>query len=54
MALYRIEWKYSARKELKRLARFVIPKILKLVEGLTEKTSPPVNRKIIVLKIPLG
>ena len=47
MASYRIEWKKSARKELKRLDRPIIPRILKLVETLAEDPHPPGSCKII-------
>ena len=36
MALYKIEWKHSARKELKRLERKVITRIVESVEALSK------------------
>ena len=36
MASYRIEWKPSAAKELKRLPRDVIPRIVAAVEALAD------------------
>ncbi len=50
MASYKIEWKQSARKELKKLSRPVIPRILKLVEGLAQNPHPPGSRKILGAK----
>ncbi len=47
MASFRIEWKHSARKELKRLDRSIIPRILKLVQRLAENPHPPGSRKIL-------
>ncbi len=47
MASYRIEWKKSARKELKKLDKPIIPRILKLVETLAQDPYPPGSRKII-------
>ncbi len=46
MASYRIEWKRSASKELKKLDKPVIPRIMKLVESLAENPHPPGSRKI--------
>jgi len=47
MAFYRIEWKKSAIKELKKLDKPIIPRILKLVETLAQDPHPPGSRKII-------
>lgn len=41
MASYRIEWKRSATKELKRLSRDVIPRVLQAVEDLASAPYPP-------------
>ncbi len=41
MASYRIEWKRSAVKELKRLPVEVIARIVKAVEGLSANPFPP-------------
>lgn len=46
MGLYKIIWKNSARNELIKLKKEVIPKILKLVEGLATNPFPPGIRKI--------
>ena len=50
MAIYSIEWKHSARKELKKLPKYLIPKILITVEGLIENPFPKGSRKIIGAK----
>lgn len=39
MGLYKLQWKNSAKKELKKLDRAIIPKILKTVEQLTFSSS---------------
>jgi len=46
MATYRIEWKPSALRELKRLDRQAIPRILEAVESLRLDPFPPGVRKI--------
>ena len=46
MASYKIEWKQSARKELKGLGKPAIPRILKAVETLAEDPHPTGSRKI--------
>ena len=40
MALYKIECKQSAKKELKKLTKSVIPKLLKTVAKLREHPYP--------------
>ncbi|MFZ1239978.1 MAG: type II toxin-antitoxin system RelE/ParE family toxin [Anaerolineae bacterium] len=40
MASYRIEWKRSAAKELKRLPSDVIQRVLQAVEGLASNAVP--------------
>lgn len=47
MDLYKIVWKNSARNELKKLSREVIPKILKAVESLATNPFPAGVRKIV-------
>ncbi len=47
MALYDIEWKRSARKELKKLPRETIPKVMTAIGGLAEYPHPIGSRKII-------
>jgi mRNA interferase RelE/StbE len=46
MASYRIEWKQSARKELRRLQKFEIARILRAVEGLADEPRPGGCRKL--------
>ena len=46
MGLYKITWKNSARNELKKLSRKVVPKILKAVESLSTNPFPAGVRKI--------
>jgi mRNA interferase RelE/StbE len=44
--LYKIEWKHSARKELKKLKKDDIPRIIKAVEDLSLNPYPPGTRKL--------
>jgi len=46
MGLYKIAWKNSARRELKKISREVIPKILETVETLAINPFPAGVRKI--------
>ena len=46
MASYRIEWKQSARKELKKLQKKAIVRILQAVETLSDNPHPPGSRKL--------
>lgn len=46
MASYRIEWKESARKELRKLGKTVIPRIVKAVEGLIGNPYPQGSQKL--------
>ncbi len=46
MATYRIEWKTSALRELKRLDRQAIPRILATVESLADNPLPQGVRKL--------
>ncbi|MFP4013943.1 MAG: type II toxin-antitoxin system RelE family toxin [Chitinispirillaceae bacterium] len=46
MAIYRIEWKTSAIKDLKQIDRVVIPKIVKAVESLASDPFPSGFKKI--------
>lgn len=41
MGTYQIEWKKSAIRELKRIDRSVIPRIINAVEGLSSTPLPP-------------
>ncbi len=46
MASYSIEWKSSAAKELKRLSKPIIPKIIFAVESLASEPRPNGVRKL--------
>jgi mRNA interferase RelE/StbE len=46
MVSYRIEWKASAKKELKRLDQSVIPRIVDAVGHLAENPFPEGCRKL--------
>ena len=46
MASYRIEWKNSAKKELRKLDRTVIPKIVAAVESLATTPHPEGHKKL--------
>ncbi len=47
MAYYQIKWKNSAKKELKSLAKEIIPKIIKTVESLAENPYPNGIKKMV-------
>ena len=47
MALFKIEWKVSAKKELKKIDKTEIPKILSAIEKLSQNPYP-INQKKIV------
>ena len=46
MATYKIEWKASALKELKRLDKKIIPRIISVVESLANNPFPSGVRKL--------
>ena len=46
MALYSIEWKRSALKELKQLPKNIIPKALSIAEELTTNPHPQSSKKL--------
>ncbi len=46
MVSYKIVWKQSAKKELKKLNKSTIPKILKAVESLASVPHPEGSRKL--------
>lgn len=46
MDLYSIKWKRSAQKELNKLDKKVLLKILELVEGLAQNPYPLGNKKL--------
>ena len=47
MASYQIEWKNSALKELQKLPRQVIPKIVAAVSDLSKDPHPESVRKLV-------
>ena len=47
MASYQIEWKRSAVKELKKLPKDSIPRIIKVVEKLSTDPYPEGVRKLV-------
>ena len=47
MASYKIKWKQSAKKELKKLDKQIIPRILQAVENLVDNPYPSGSRKLI-------
>lgn len=47
MDSYRIEWKSSARKELRKLPPQTIRKIVEAIESLAENPHPPNCRKLV-------
>lgn len=46
MASYKLHWKRSAEKELRKLPREVIGRLVNLAESLTENPLPPGVRKL--------
>ncbi|HIJ73059.1 MAG TPA: type II toxin-antitoxin system RelE/ParE family toxin [Candidatus Hydrogenedentes bacterium] len=46
MGTYQIEWKSAALRELRRIDRNVIPRIVSAVEALQEDPFPPTTRKL--------
>ena len=47
MGLYKIEWKNSARKELKKLDKQIIPRILQAVETSAKDPSALTSKKLV-------
>ncbi|MDF1883580.1 type II toxin-antitoxin system RelE/ParE family toxin [Sulfurimonas sp. SAG-AH-194-C21] len=47
MALYSIEWKTSAKKELRKIDKQQIPKILEAVENLASDPHPSNHKKLL-------
>lgn len=47
MASYKIEWKQSAKKELKKLDKQIIPRILQAVENLADNPYSSGSKKLI-------
>jgi mRNA interferase RelE/StbE len=46
MVSYRIEWKQSARKELRKVVKAAIPKILEAAAALAENPHPTSSKKL--------
>ena len=46
MVSYRIEWKQSAKKEIRKLDKIVIPKILEAVAALAQNPYPRGSKKL--------
>ena len=46
MVSYKIEWKQSAQKELKKLQKKTISRILQVIETLSDNPHPPRSRKL--------
>ncbi len=46
MGSYKIEWKQSARKELRKLGRKIILRVLKAIETLSDNPCPRGSRKL--------
>jgi mRNA interferase RelE/StbE len=47
MASYQIEWKHSALKELEKLPRQYIPKIIEAVKELSNNPYPQGTKKLV-------
>ena len=47
MSLYKVEWKNSAKKELKKLDKQVIPRILQAVENLAKNPYSSDSKKLV-------
>lgn len=47
MASYKIEWKQSAKKELKKLDKQIVPRILQAVENLADNPYSSGSKKLI-------
>ncbi len=47
MTSYKIEWKQSAKKELKKIDRQIIPRILQVVESLADNPYSSSSKKLI-------
>ncbi len=46
MVSYRIEWKKSAIKELRKIKKEIIPKVIEVVTGLADNPYPSGSRKL--------
>ena len=47
MTSYKIEWKQSAKKELKKLDKQIIPRVLQAVESLADNPYSSGSKKLI-------
>ena len=58
MQSFSIEWKASAKKELKKIDRIEIPKILKEIDELSKEPYPTNHKKILgtehIFRIKIG
>ena len=45
--MYKLAWKTSAEKELRRLPREVVARLLNVVDGLRANPFPPNSRKLM-------
>jgi mRNA interferase RelE/StbE len=58
MKLFDIEWKISAKKELRKIDKTEIPKILKEIEALSKEPYPRNHKKILgtehIFRIKIG
>jgi mRNA interferase RelE/StbE len=46
MECYNIEWRPSTKKELKRISKAEVHRIIQAVEGLSDQPRPPGSRKL--------
>lgn len=47
MGSYKIQWKRSAEKDLRRVSQQYIPRILEAINALSQDPFPPKHRKLI-------
>jgi mRNA interferase RelE/StbE len=46
MECYNIEWRPSTKKDLKKISKAEVPKIIKAVENLSDQPRPPGSTKL--------
>ena len=46
MECYNIEWRPSTKKDLKKISKTEVPKIIKAVENLSDQPRPPGSTKL--------
>ena len=46
MECYNIEWRPSTKKDLKKISKAEVPRIIKAVESLSEQPRPPGSTKL--------